>query len=445
MIKLYNSMTRRKETLVLGQEDLTMYVCGPTLYSAPHIGNARTAVVFDQWFRLFRTIYGDRAKYYRNYTDIDDKIIDAIRDRDDTDLAIFTGDIQDLYESDMRSLNALEPTAKPKATEHIKDMISNIMTLYMKDMAYKNEVGDILFPVDKSKHDSIGGHVEGALYSGERVPTYNKHDPRDFVLWKMAKEGEPYWRAPFGEGRPGWHIECSSMIHSMIGKSVTIHGGGVDLKFPHHEAEIAQSHALHGHPLAKYWLHSGLLTVNGQKMSKSLGNIVLVKDLLKDWSGETIRLAYLMTHYGSPLDWTFTRLKEAEAILQVLRWPISMDDQFDDKAHVDPIVLGHLVDDLNTPAAIARLIKYRKTLDYEDMTNVNIYLASARLLGLLEKTTIRVPDSVQAVLDLRAVARSKREWEVSDKLRNILLSMGWKVVDIKDEQRIIPVDNTSKS
>jgi cysteinyl-tRNA synthetase len=321
-LELYNSLTREKREFI-PQDDkrVTMYNCGPTVYSYAHIGNARAAVVADVLFRVLRHIYGeDHVVYARNLTDIDDKIIQSSIDTG-TPIKEITEKYAHIYNEDLAALNCLEPTLQPKATEHMDEMIAMISTLIDAGCAYTSE-GHVFF--DVTTYDAYGklsGNTLDQLRKGERVEDEEyarKKNAADFVLWKPAKDGEPFWPAPFGDGRPGWHLECSAMIEKNLGETIDIHCGGVDLKFPHHENEIAQSSCSHGGaPLAKYWVHNEFLNMakkdgKSDKMSKSLGNVVLVHDLLKDWDGEVIRLALLKAHYRSELIWSEDLLKESK-------------------------------------------------------------------------------------------------------------------------------------
>ena len=315
-LTLYNSLSRKKEVFVpQDPKRVTMYNCGPTVYSYAHIGNARAAVVADVLFRVLRHIYGEEhVVYARNITDVDDKIIESAKEQG-VDISVITEKYAKIYNEDLAAIGCLPPTLQPKCTAHIDDMVAMISDLIEKGFAYESE-GHVFF--DVSKYDDYGklsGNTLDALRGGDRVgegEVARKKNPADFVLWKPELDGVG-WDAPFGKGRPGWHIECSAMAKSELGETIDIHCGGVDLKFPHHENEIAQSACAHdGAPLAKYWVHNEFLNMGKDKMSKSLGNVKLIHDLLKDWDGEVIRLALLKAHYRSELVWSEDLLKESK-------------------------------------------------------------------------------------------------------------------------------------
>lgn len=375
-IRLYNGKTRKKEDFVpLDPANVRLYVCGPTVYDRAHLGNARPVVVFDVLYRLLRHVYGaDHVTYVRNFTDVDDKINAraaatgrAIRDITDETIG--------WYHEDMDALGALRPNHEPRATEYIGQMIAMIAGLIASGHAYVAE-GHVLFEVrGYPAYGQLSGRSVDDMISGARVEVAPyKRDPLDFVLWKPSGAGEPGWDSPWGRGRPGWHIECSAMSHELLGASFDIHGGGIDLQFPHHENEIAQSACAHpGATFAQVWLHNEMLQVEGRKMSKSLGNFFTVRDLLdKGVPGEVIRFVLLGTHYSKPMDWTEKKREEAEATLR-------------DWAHlalgahpenVDTAFLDALADDLNTAEAIAALGRLYKE------NSASKLLTSARLLGL---------------------------------------------------------------
>ena len=385
-IRLHNTRTRTREDFEpLDPSDVRMYVCGPTVYDRAHLGNARPVVVFDVLYRLLRHQYGaDHVTYVRNLTDVDDKInaraaelqaagdtrpmVAIIRELTDTTI--------DQYHADMDALGALRPTHEPRATDHIPAMVEMIEELIRDGHAYAAE-GHVLFDV-RSYPDY--GHLSGRsiddMIAGARVEVAPyKRDPMDFVLWKPAAAGEPGWDSPWGRGRPGWHIECSAMSHALLGESFDIHGGGIDLQFPHHENEIAQSRCAHPEgDFARVWLHNEMVQVEGRKMSKSLGNFVTVRDLLdQGWPGEVIRFVMLQTHYRKPMDWTEEKAREAKEVLA--GWYNLTDGKVIDEPP-DWQVVETLADDMNTPAAIARLHDLAR-----DSTVVRLK-ASMELLGL---------------------------------------------------------------
>jgi cysteinyl-tRNA synthetase len=380
-ITLYNTRTRRKDRLVpLDPGDVRMYVCGPTVYDRAHIGNARPVVVFDVLFRLLRHVYGEgHVTYVRNITDVDDKInaraaatkrpgeseLDAIRRITDETIA--------WYHADMDALGALRPTHEPRATAFIGPMVAMIETLIAKGHAYAAD-GHVLFSVSSDpEYGMLARRSLDEMRAGARVEVAPyKRDPMDFVLWKPSGPTEPGWDSPWGRGRPGWHIECSAMAHDLLGPSFDIHGGGIDLAFPHHENEAAQSRCAHPEgTFANIWMHNGFLQVEGEKMSKSLGNFFTVRDLLdRGVPGEVIRFVLLSTHYRQPLDWTQAKVDQAEATLR--RWR-QLTDKAEPSELVDPAVLTALFDDLNLPKAISRLHE----LDAKEL------IKAASLIGLL--------------------------------------------------------------
>jgi len=365
-LTLYNSLSRRKEAFQpLDPQLVRMYVCGPTVYDRAHIGNARAFVVFDVLYRLLRDIYGtDHVRYVRNITDVDDKIIDAARQNGEP-IAALTERTIAAFREDMTALGNLPPDIEPRATAHIAQMIDMIEQLIATGHAYvvdgNTGAGHALFAVGSDPaYGRLSGRSRDEMIAGARVEVAPyKRDPADFVLWKPSNADQPGWDSPWGRGRPGWHIECSAMSAAHLGETFDIHAGGLDLIFPHHENEIAQSTCAHaGRPFVRYWLHNGFLSVDSAKMSKSLGNFVTVRDLLDQapgdaGQGEIIRLALLSAHYRDPLDWTQERLRQARASLD--RWYRAALDAPEGPTTVSPEVAHALSDDLNTPSAIMHL------------------------------------------------------------------------------------------
>ncbi|MGE0830670.1 MAG: cysteine--tRNA ligase, partial [Hyphomonadaceae bacterium] len=357
-IQLTNSLTRRKEPFAPADPArVTMYVCGPTVYNYAHIGNARPPVVFDVLFRLLRKTYGEDAVIYaRNFTDIDDRIIAKANE-----LGVAIDEVTEkfarIYEEDTAALGVLAPTLSPRATGHVDAMIALIGALLQKGAAYKTGSG-VYFAVDADEdYGKLSNWKRDEAISGTRIEGEDdKRTPYDFALWKAAKPGEPSWEAPFGAGRPGWHIECSAMIEKALGGTIDIHGGGADLLFPHHENEIAQSETAHGHALARFWLHNGFLTLDSEKMSKSLGNVLLVHNLLEHWPGEVLRWALLSAHYRAPLDWNDALLEQSKASLDRLYGALQrLKDVPAADVDAPEDFIAALKDDLNTPRAIAAL------------------------------------------------------------------------------------------
>ncbi len=444
-IRLYNSATRRKEDFApLDPANVRMYVCGPTVYDRAHLGNARAVVVFDLLFRLLRHEYGaDHVTYVRNITDIDDKInaraaemaaagdprpVNAI-------IAALTGETTEWYHADMDALGALRPTAEPRATAHVGRMIAMIAALVARGHAYAAE-GHVLFDVRSFPgYGRLSGRSLDDMIAGARVEVAPyKRDPMDFVLWKPSDPGLPGWDSPWGRGRPGWHIECSAMAEALLGARFDIHGGGLDLQFPHHENEIAQSVCAHGGhgatDFARVWMHNEMLLVEGRKMSKSLGNFFTVRDLLdRGVPGEVIRFVLLMTHYRSPMDWTEDKRAQAEAVLR--RWR-GLVAGIEPAPRPAPAVVAALADDLNAAGAIAGLHALAAAGDGPGL------LASARLMGLLEAGqggwAVSGPDPavaarVERLLAARAAARAARDWARADRLRQGIAAAGVVVRD----------------
>lgn len=390
-IRLTNGKTRRKEVFTpIDAKNVRMYVCGPTVYDRAHIGNARPVVVFDTLYRLLRHVYGaDHVTYVRNFTDVDDKINATALARqkagDARPLEVLiherTEETIRWYHDDMDALGALRPTHEPRATAYIPQMIAMIETLIDGGHAYAAN-GHALFRVRSYKdYGALSGRSVDDMIAGARVEVAPfKEDPMDFVLWKPSSGDEPGWDSPWGRGRPGWHIECSAMSHELLGASFDIHGGGLDLQFPHHENEIAQSCCAHPDSgFANVWMHNEMLQVEGKKMSKSLGNFFTVRDLLDErqangaekYRGEVIRLVYLGTHYSKPMDWTQEKAEQAKATLR--KWAEQADTT--DSSAVDPAVLAALCDDLNTSKAISEIERIWKE------GNGPVLTASAKMLG----------------------------------------------------------------
>ena len=391
-LKLYNTMNGAKEVFEpLVPDTVTMYVCGPTVYNLAHIGNARPVVVFDTLFRLLRSHFG-QVIYARNITDVDDKIIAAAREGQRS-IESVTEEFTTKYREDMAQLNTLPPTLEPHATHNIKPMIELTRKLLEKGHAYESR-GHVLFAVESmADYGKLSGRSLTDMLAGARVEVadYKRH-PGDFVLWKPALEDEPGWDSPWGRGRPGWHLECSAMIREHLGETIDIHGGGRDLIFPHHENEIAQSRCAHGGDYVRYWMHNAYLDLDGEKMSKSLGNVRTVRDLLQSYRGEVLRFALLSAHYRSPLNFSAELLEQAETTLSGLY--ATLRDVQDSAAETavelaqEPFYLA-LNDDLNTPVAIAEIHALAKQLHKAPETEKPALkariLAAGKLLGILQQ------------------------------------------------------------
>ncbi|WP_321389697.1 cysteine--tRNA ligase [Emcibacter sp.] len=376
-LKIYNTLAKKKEAFVpLDPAHVKMYVCGPTVYNYAHVGNARPVVVFDLLARLLRHDY-PKLTYARNITDIDDKIIAAAQETGE-DISVITEKYTRIYEEDMGALNAELPDERPKATDYIPQMIHMVETLIEKGHAYAAD-GHVLFNVPSMEnYGELSNRTLDELIAGARVEVASyKKDPTDFVLWKPSSDEQPGWDSPWGRGRPGWHLECSCMIEDVLGETIDIHGGGLDLIFPHHENEIAQSRCAHGGaPLANYWMHNGYLTVEGEKMSKSLGNFITVHELLEEGvKGEAIRMALLSAHYRQPLDFSRSGIEQAKK--QLDRWYRLTEGVEASEADIPEEFLEALRDDLNTPKAIAVLNGLAKEEKAKELK------AAANLFGLL--------------------------------------------------------------
>jgi cysteinyl-tRNA synthetase len=433
-LRIYNTLTRTKEEFKpLDPKNVRMYVCGPTVYDFAHIGNARPAIVFDVMFRLLRHLYGpEHVTYVRNITDVDDKInARALRDYPGVPLNEAISRVTETtyaqYQADVAALGCLPPTHQPRATAHIRGMTDMISTLIKRGFAYEAN-GEVLFDVGAMPdYGKLSGRKLEEQQAGARVAVEaHKKNPADFVLWKLSSPEEPGWDSPWGRGRPGWHIECSVMSKSHLGEVFDIHGGGLDLIFPHHENEIAQSRCAHGTPvMANYWMHNGFLQVEGQKMSKSLGNFTTIADVLKDWPGEIARLNMLRTHYRQPIDWTLAGLTETAAIVRNLFVPPVAP-----ATAVPASFIEALSDDLNMSNALAVMNALRTEKKLAELS------ACWQFLGInasLNRNAEKVDeDRVEPLLAARLEARKVKNWAESDRIRDELLAMGIQIKDVKD-------------
>jgi cysteinyl-tRNA synthetase len=449
MLRLYNTLTRSKDEFrPIDPANVRMYVCGPTVYDYAHIGNARPVIVFDVLFRLLRHLYGpEHVTYVRNITDVDDKI-NARAGRDFPDLPLneaigkVTAATEAQFHADIAALGVLPPTVEPRATEHIAEMTTLIERLVENGHAYVAE-DHVLFSVPSMPdYGRLSKRPLDEMEAGARVDVAPyKRSPLDFVLWKPSKPGEPAWPSPSGiaaPGRPGWHIECSAMSWKHLGEVFDIHGGGVDLVFPHHENEVAQSRCCFGTPvMANTWLHNGFLQVEGDKMSKSLGNFVTINELLatgtfggRAWPGEVLRLAMLRTHYRQPIDWTVRAVEEAEQTL--MSWTGHPEFTQAGEGELTGEVAEALLDDLNTPKVIAELHALDRKGDYAALAS------NLRALGfstpVVKEVALEseVVAQVEPLIAARKAARAAKNWAESDRIRDELLAMGVALKDNKD-------------
>lgn len=449
-ISLTNTLTRRKENFAPADpKRVTMYVCGPTVYNDPHIGNMRPPVVFDVLFRLLRDTYGaEHVIYARNYTDIDDKII-AKANAEGVPIDVITARYKAIYDEDTVSLGSLPTTLSPRATQHVEGMIALTQKLIDSGAAYVVPSG-VYFAVAKDEdYGKLSRRSQDDMQAGARVEGEDdKRHPSDFALWKAAKPDEPAWDAAFGRGRPGWHIECSAMIEAEMGSPIDIHGGGLDLIFPHHENEIAQSETAHGHPLARVWMHNGFLTMDSEKMSKSLGNIITARELLKQgWQGETLRWALLSAHYKAPLDFTDDLLKQSQASLDrlygaLLRLKHVPTPPLKDESAELTAFRAALADDLNTPEAIAGLFALATAANTATRTDHQArakaeLVSAASLFGVLQDDPEHwfrasfgdQAAEIDALVAERVTARTNKDFATADKLRTVLAERGVEVMD----------------
>ena len=445
--QLFNTLSGNKERLeAIDPKHLKIYACGPTVYNYAHIGNARMAVVFDTLVRTLRVIY-PKVTYVSNITDIDDKIIEAAKEQN-VEITSITEKYTKIYNDDMLKLNVLAPDIQPKATEYIPEMIELIVELIEKDFAYEKE-GHVLFHVPTyQNYGKLSKRNRDEQIAGSRVEVAPfKKDPADFVLWKPSTNEQPGWESPWGIGRPGWHTECSAMSKKTLGLPFDIHGGGRDLIFPHHENEIAQSCCTSARidepdSYAKYWMHNGFVTINGEKMAKSLGNIILVKDLAENYHGEVIRLALLSSHYRQGLDWNEKVIHQANKLINKLyEIKDDLDDvTISDKNENNLDAISILMDDLNTPGLITELNNIVKEYNSSDSEKVNIKsrlnLISS-VLGILEDETFNeiseeFKNKINDMVLKRSKAKNNKDFETADAIRDKLLELGVEINDSSD-------------
>ena len=440
---LFNTLSGKKEILKPSDpQHVKIYACGPTVYNYAHIGNARMAVVFDTFVRTLRFIF-PKVTYVSNITDIDDKIIEAAVEQN-VEISVITKKFTKIYNEDMAKLNVLAPDVQPKATEYIPEMIDLIKELIEKDFAYEKD-GHVLFHVPTyENYGKLSNRIKDEQIAGSRVDVADfKKDPADFALWKPSTGVQPGWESPWGIGRPGWHTECSAMSEKTLGLPLDIHGGGRDLIFPHHENEIAQScctAAENSNPesYAKYWMHNGFVTIDGEKMSKSLGNIILVNELTQKYHGEVIRLALLSTHYRQALDWNDNVIHQAKKLLDKLYSLLNELNDVKESKEPDNDLIEILLDDLNTPGLMAninKLLKNAESLEEDDKPNLKSnLLLIGKLMGILEdksynQISSEFKDKVDNLIEDRSNAKKKRDFELADKIRSELIDLGVEIND----------------
>ena len=440
-LKISNSLTRSKDLFKpINPKKISMYVCGPTVYDNPHVGNARSLVVFDLLYRVLNKLYGkENVTYVRNITDVDDKIIEASKKRN-VSIDQVTTEVTKIFHENTKALNCLTPSVEPKATEHIKEMIEMINSLIAKKLAYVNN-DHVYFLISGFKnYGKLSNKKLEELVAGSRVEVSKlKKDPLDFILWKPALADEPGWDSPWGRGRPGWHLECSVMSGKYLGKTFDIHGGGLDLLFPHHENEIAQSCANNStNILANYWVHNGFLTMKKEKMSKSLGNIQTISEALEDYNGQVIRLALLSTHYKQPLDWNENILEQNKVNLE--KW-YEVYDEKEKEADISDI-FALLLDDLNTPKYFAKLHELYSSAAKGDQMSRDQFNSACRLIGIFNEkkdSLIKQKKNKSSVdekyilekINERLQARKDGNYKLADQIRDDLLKKG---IVIEDKQ-----------
>jgi len=439
-LKLTNSLTRKKELFKpINPKVITMYACGPTVYDNPHVGNARTLVVFDTLFRLLKKIY-QNVNYVRNITDVDDKIIEASKKKNKS-IQKITEEVTKVFHENCKSLNCLQPTREPKATEHIKEMIEMTTSLINKKFAYVAE-GHVYFAVTNFKeYGKLSNKNLEELKAGSRIEVSKlKRNPIDFVLWKPSLDEDPGWDSPWGRGRPGWHLECSVMSEKYLGKNFDIHGGGLDLIFPHHENEIAQSCCNNStKKFSNYWVHNGFVTIDKEKMSKSLGNIVTISDAVKKYSGQVVRLALMSAHYSQPLDWNEKLLLEQKSTIE--KWYQLYEDSDEE---LETEVIESLLEDLNTPGFIAKIHELYNSAKKGDKKSKKNFNSACRLIGLFnqsknewdkfKKSKSNVSEEfILKKINERLSAKNNGNYKLADQIRDELLKKDIIIEDQKDK------------
>ena len=441
-LHLTNSLTNKKEIFnPINSEKVSLYACGPTVYDNPHVGNARALVVFDLLFRILIELYNKKkVTYIRNITDIDDKIIEASKNNN-ISISELTNTITKKFHKDCESLFCLKPNEEPKATDHVKDMIKMTEKLINKKAAYESN-GHIYFSVSSFKnYGKLSNKNTDDLKAGARVEVSKlKKNPLDFVLWKPSDKTDPGWDSPWGRGRPGWHLECSVMSEKYLGKHFDIHGGGLDLIFPHHENEIAQSCSNNSSErFSNYWVHNGFVTINKEKMSKSLGNIISISEAVYKYSGQVVRLALLSAHYSQPLDWNDKLLEDQKSTIE--KWYQLYEDS---NVEIPLDIIDALLDDLNTPGFIAKIHELYNAANKGDDNSKKLFNSACKLIGLfdlnknewesLKKTNTDISEElILKKIAARTTAKQKGDFKLADQIRDELLNKGIIIKDQKDK------------
>ncbi len=452
-LKLHNTLGNIKEEFIpINKKHIKIYACGPTVYNYAHIGNARMAVVCDLLVRILKTLY-PKVTYVSNITDIDDKIINTSLEKK-IPIEKLTKKFEKIYNEDMSALGVSKPDIQPRATEHINEMIHLIETLIKNNSAYVKDYHVLFDVLSYPQYGQLSGRIKEEQVAGSRIEVASyKKNPGDFVLWKPSTENQPGWESPWGRGRPGWHIECSAMSEKTLSLPFDIHGGGLDLTFPHHENEIAQTCGAHKFEnpkeYARYWVHNGFVTIDGEKMSKSIGNIFLVHDLINTFPGETLRYALLSSHYRQPLNWNNALIKQSQKTLDRIYRILKENEKikYDQNIPFDDNVLEALTDDLNSVKALSEINKLAEKLSKSEKTEKILYksklLSSGRLIGILKnKPNIWLNynttndninmNEINKLIEKRDEARNKKDFTTADEIRNILYNMDIEIEDTKD-------------
>ena len=437
MLKVYNTLSRKKEVFKsIKPKEVKMYVCGPTVNGVPHLGHARVQVVFDV-LRKYLTYSGYNVKFVSNITDIEDKIITKAKELGISIEELSEKNLKEHLE-DYKELGAKKPDLQPKATEYVKEMVDLVKKLEKKGYTYSIEGDGVYYDVSKFENYGKFSKIDLTELRSKRklkdeTKGQNKKDQKDFVLWKFSKPGEPAWDSPWGKGRPGWHIECSAMAHKVLGNPFDIHAGGQDLIFPHHEDEIAQSEAGYGKKMANYWIHNGMVNINKVKMSKSLGNFTTVKDILKEYSGITIRYFILNNHYRKPVDFSKIKLEEAKTSLERIK-NLALELKESKTKNKDYLneFKKLMDDDLNTAGALNLIWKLLRDKDAKGKYQTIKEMDKVLGLNLLEKEKLTIPKEVKELAKQRLTARDNKNWQLSDELRDKINKQGFTIKDTKE-------------